>query len=106
MAYCAIVASPAYDFVSTLPYMPGDELALSFGGSRSLSEITPDQVRRFADAARLPTSPLWKIVTDTTDRTVAAWEKLAEKDLLSEKMRGLIGDQIFSVAKTVVRATC
>jgi hypothetical protein len=34
---------------------------------------------------------------------VAAWEKLAEKDLLSEKMRGSIGDQILSVAKTVAR---
>ena len=28
------VLSPAYDFVATLPYIPGDELALSFGGSR------------------------------------------------------------------------
>lgn len=99
------VLSPAYDFLSTLPYIPGDELALGFGGSRSLREITPDQIRRFADTARLPVSPLWKIVIDTTDRTVAAWEKLAEKDLLSEKMRGFIGDHIFSVAKTVARAT-
>jgi serine/threonine-protein kinase HipA len=96
------VLSPAYDFVSTLPYIRGDKLALSFGGSRSLSEISPDQVRRFADTARLPASPLWKIVIDTTERTVAAWEKLAEKDLLSEKMHGLIGNQIFSVAKTVL----
>jgi serine/threonine-protein kinase HipA len=100
------VLSPAYDFLSTLPYIPGEELALSFGGSRSLREITPGQVRRFADTARLPASPLWKIVIDTTDRTVAAWEKLVEKDLLSEKMRGLIGGQIFSVAKTVARETC
>jgi serine/threonine-protein kinase HipA len=99
------VLSPAYDFISTLPYIPDDELALSFGGSRNLSEITPDQVRRFADPARLPASPLWKIVTDTTDRTVAAWEKLPEKGLLSEKMRGIIGNQIFSVANTVARAT-
>jgi serine/threonine-protein kinase HipA len=99
------VLSPAYDLVSTVPYIPGDELALSFGGSRSLSEITRDQVRRFADAARLPASPLWKIVADTTDRTVAAWEKLAEKDLLSEKMRGLIGHQILFAAKSVARAT-
>jgi serine/threonine-protein kinase HipA len=98
------VLSPAYDFVATLPYMPGDELALSFGDSRSLAEITTDQVRRFADAARLPASPLWPIVTETTDRTVAAWEQLAEKDLLSEKMRAAIGDQILSVAKTVASA--
>jgi serine/threonine-protein kinase HipA len=95
------VLSPAYDFVSTLPYLPGDKLALGFGGIRSLSEITPDQIRRFADTARLPTSPLWKIVAETTDRTVAAWEKLAEKDLLSEKMRRSIGNQILSAAKTI-----
>ncbi len=52
------VLSPAYDFIATLPYLPKDELALNFGDSRSLSEITPDQMRRFADAARIPASPL------------------------------------------------
>jgi serine/threonine-protein kinase HipA len=95
------VLSPAYDFVATLPYIPGDELALSFGGSRSLSEITTEQVRRFADTARLPASPLWPIVTETADRTLAAWERLAEKDLLPEKMRTAIGKQILAVAGTI-----
>jgi serine/threonine-protein kinase HipA len=95
--------SPAYDLLATLPYIPHDRLALSFGGSRSLSEITTDQVRRFANTARLPVSPLWKIVTETTDQTVAAWEKLSERDLLSVKTRAAIGDQILSVAKTIVR---
>jgi serine/threonine-protein kinase HipA len=98
------VLSPAYDFVATLPYIPRDELALSFGGSRTLSEITTDQVRRFADTARLPASPLWPIVTETADRTVAAWERLAEKDLLPDKMRTAIGQQILSVAATVGQA--
>jgi hypothetical protein len=37
------VLSPGYDFVATLPYIPNDKLALSFGGSRSLSEITSGQ---------------------------------------------------------------
>jgi serine/threonine-protein kinase HipA len=97
------VLSPAYDFVATLPYIPRDELALTFGGSRSLSEITTDQLRRFADTARLPASPLWPIVTETADRTIAAWEQLAEKDLLPEKMRTAIRDQILSVAKTVAQ---
>jgi serine/threonine-protein kinase HipA len=95
------ILSPAYDFVATLPYIPGDSLALGFGGSRSLREITTDQVRRFADTARLPASPLWKMVTETADRTVAAWEGLPEKDLLPEKMRKAIGDQILAVAKSI-----
>ena len=98
------VLSPAYDFVATLPYIPNDTLALSFGGSRSLSEITTDQVRRFADAARLPTSPLWPIVTEMTARTVSAWENLDEKNLMAEDMRKAIGEQIMTVARSVSRA--
>ena len=93
------VLSPGYDFAATLPYIPNDNLALTFGGSRSLREITTDQVRRFADTARLPASPLWRLVTDVTDLTVAAWKKLGERDLLPEKMRKAIGDQITTVAR-------
>jgi serine/threonine-protein kinase HipA len=37
------VLSPAYDFVATLPYIPNDTLALTFGGSRSSSGITADR---------------------------------------------------------------
>ena len=42
----------AYDFVATLPYIPNDDLALSFGDSRSLAEITTDRMRHFVDTAR------------------------------------------------------
>ena len=99
------VLSPAYDFVATLPFIPNDSLALSFGGSRSLSEITTDQIRRFADTARMPVSPLWPILRDIADRTVAAWEGLPEKDLLPAAMRQAIGDQILAVAGNVGSAS-
>ena len=55
------ILSPGYDFVATLPYIPNDKLALRFGGSRSLAEITQGQMRRFADTARIPASPLWPV---------------------------------------------
>jgi hypothetical protein len=35
----AKLLSPAYDLLSTLPYIPGATLALNFGDSRSLAEI-------------------------------------------------------------------
>jgi serine/threonine-protein kinase HipA len=95
------VLSPAYDFVATLPYIPGDELALNFGDSRSLTAITTDQVRRFADTARVPVSPLWQIVRETAERTVAEWENLAQKDALPAAERAAIGEQIRLVAETV-----
>jgi serine/threonine-protein kinase HipA len=95
------VLSPAYDFVATLPYIPGDTLALSFGGSRNLSEITTDQMRHFADAARIPTSPLWQLAVETAARTAAEWKTLEQKDLLPKDMRALIEKQIDTVAATV-----
>jgi serine/threonine-protein kinase HipA len=98
------VLSPAYDLVATLPYIAEDQLALSLGHSKSLSAITTNQVRRFADAARLPLSPLWPIVLEIADRTVSAWEKLAERDLLPENLNGAIEKQISTVSRSIANA--
>ena len=95
--------SPGYDFVATRPYIPGDTLGLSFGDSRSLSEITPDQMRRFADTARIPASPLWKIAVETAERTAESWKTLEHADALPKDLKDAIGNQILSVAKTVAR---
>jgi serine/threonine-protein kinase HipA len=95
------VLSPAYDFVATVPYIPSDELALRFGGSRSLAGITTAQMRYFADAARIPLSPLWPIALETAERTVAEWKGLEQADLLPKDMRALIEKQILSAAATV-----
>jgi serine/threonine-protein kinase HipA len=95
------VLSPGYDFMATLPYLANDTLGLSFGGSRSLAEITPDQMRRFADAARIPASPLWQIAVDTAERTAAAWKTLEPADVLPKHLRASIDRQILAVAATV-----
>jgi len=86
--------SPAYDFLSTVPYIPGDTLALTFGGSRALEAIDADQVRRFADTAGLPLPPVAAAVRDTVDATVEAWTKLPGKDLLPPAILGVIEHHI------------
>jgi len=96
--------SPAYDLVATLPYIAEDQLALSFGHSKSLSEITTDQVRRFADTARLPASPLWPIVVNIADRTVEAWKNLSERDLLPQHLSRIIDKHIHAVALNIAKA--
>lgn len=93
--------SQGYDFVATLPYIPNDKLALSFGGSRSLSEVTPDQMRRFADTARIPAGPLWRIAVETAERTAAAWTKLEAADLLPKNLRSSIHQHILGVAAKI-----
>lgn len=97
------VLSPAYDLVSTVPYIPSDTLGLNFGDSRDLHEITKDQIRRFAEAARIPVSPLWKIVTETAERTAESWKTLEQREALSKEIRGAIEKQIFGVAAAVTK---
>jgi serine/threonine-protein kinase HipA len=92
------VLSPAYDFVATLPYIPGGTLALTFGGSRSLDGITPDQMRSFADKSRIPASPLCQIAVETAEHTATAWKTLEQADLLPKEMRVSIEKQILAVA--------
>jgi serine/threonine-protein kinase HipA len=71
--------APAYDFVSTLPYLPKDQLALNFIDSKEFSSLTLKQFKRFALKAHLSE----KLVLDTVQETVQlfsdAWKKV--KDL-------------------------
>jgi serine/threonine-protein kinase HipA len=97
------VLSPAYDYVATLPYMPDDQLALNFGRDRSMREIRAEQLRRFADTAGLPVSPLSRLVTETVERTVEAWRALQEKDLLPANLREAIDRQINTAAVNTAR---
>jgi len=97
------VLSPAYDMLSTLPYIAGDTLGLSFGASRDIGGITKEQVRRFAETARIPVSPLWRIVTGTTERTVENWKKLDEREAIPTDIRTAIERQILRVAASVGR---
>lgn len=97
------VLSPAYDLVSTQPYLPNDVLGLNFGDSRDLHDITKDQIRRFAEAARIPVSPLWKIVTETTERTAENWKTLEHRDALPKEIRQAIEKQILGVAGAVMK---
>ena len=73
----------------------------SFGPSRSLEEITPDQMRSFADKARIPASPLWKIAVETAQKTAAGWKSLEQADPLPKDLRASIQKQILRVAATV-----
>ncbi len=81
------VLSPAYDLVATIPYLPNDTLALNFGGDKSIGHITRDQVRRFAEKARLPVNQLWTIARETSTQIVDAWDAHVAKDFLPAEVR-------------------
>ena len=93
--------APAYDYVATIPYLPEDRLALGFGGSKEISAISQDQIRRFADTARLAVSPLWRLVQETSEKTVVAWKSLEEKAVIPAKIRKAIDEHMAKVAGSI-----
>lgn len=97
------ILAPAYDLVATLPYITDDNLALTFGGSRRLNEITVDQIRRFADTAGLPASPIARLTLETIERTLDAWQTLEQKEYLPENLITAINQQIVTVTTNTLR---
>ena len=58
--------SPAYDFVSTIPYIPGDNAALKFSRTNRFDEFSEDELAHLAAKAQLPQT----LVIDTARETV------------------------------------
>jgi len=61
--------APAYDFVSTIAYLPGDAFALTFSRSKTFTAYTLDELQHLAAKAALP----YRLVTNAAQETVAAF---------------------------------
>lgn len=67
--------APAYDFVSTIVYIPNDKLALNLAGEKDMYKISLTAFAKFARTAGVPESLVIDTVKETTDSTVKAWHK-------------------------------
>lgn len=63
--------APAYDFVSTIPYIPDGKAALSFSRTRRFDEFSEDELSHLAAKALLPE----KLVLDTARETVSLFHQ-------------------------------
>ncbi|MGE0006733.1 MAG: type II toxin-antitoxin system HipA family toxin [Parvibaculaceae bacterium] len=59
--------APAYDFVSTIPYIPDEFAAIKYARTKRMRELSLDELRYLAAKARLPE----KLVVDTAEETVS-----------------------------------
>lgn len=63
--------APAYDFVSTIAYLPDEKAALNFSRTKRFSEFSMDELSHLAAKARLPE----KLVLDTAHETVELFKQ-------------------------------
>lgn len=64
--------APAYDFLSTIPYIPDEFAAIKYARTKRMSDFTLDELEYLAAKARLPE----KLVRDTAVETVARFSDL------------------------------
>lgn len=74
--------APTYDLLSTVPYIPTDNLALSLGGEHSFKALTAPRWKSFANRARLPEPAVLQAVVDTVDKVHEHWWKLPERTVV------------------------
>jgi serine/threonine-protein kinase HipA len=67
--------APAYDFVSTIPYIPDNAAALKVSRSKKFSDFTMDELSHLAAKARLPEKPVLDTAQETVERFHEQWER-------------------------------
>lgn len=65
--------SPAYDFVSTVGYIPDDRLGLKLVRTKEFAEVTWDELDRLAAKAGLPSRMVRSTASETIERFHAIW---------------------------------
>ena len=66
--------SPGYDFVSTIAYLPDANMALTLGRSKSMTELSLDQLSYLAAKARLPEKLVLDTGKETARRFLDTWQ--------------------------------
>ncbi len=68
--------APAYDFVSTIPYIADDSAALKVSRSKKFSDFTSDELSHLSAKAMLPE----KLVLETARQTVATFHEVWNRE--------------------------
>lgn len=67
--------APAYDFVSTVPYIPDTGAALTVSRTKRFDAFSRDELSHLAAKARLPEKPVLDTASETVDRFHEHWQR-------------------------------
>ena len=83
--------SPAYDFVSTIPYIKGeDTAALNYSRTKKMNELNTDELRHLAAKALLPEKLVIETAKETVQRFKHVWESEKNNLPLAAKVMEMI----------------
>lgn len=86
--------APAYDFVSTLAYLPDDNAALMVARSKAWTDLGEDELAAFADGSGAPQRLTQKIARDTVAAFRAVWAEQHADLPISDDVRAAVLGQL------------
>jgi serine/threonine-protein kinase HipA len=90
--------SPAYDLLSTLPYLPQDGLALKLAETKDLRSVTLEHFKSLVKKAHVPEHMVLQTVRETVDATRTAWAEQSAHYDLPDEIRLCIQEHMETVA--------
>lgn len=82
--------APAYDMLSTMPYLPQEKLALKLAGQRNMRAISATHFSKLANKAGVPERLVLKTVRETVESTRTAWAQQGKHYDLPAEIRTCI----------------
>lgn len=89
--------SPAYDFVSTIPYIADDKAALKFARTKRMDEFSRDELKYLAAKARLPEKLVLDTATETVSRFHEVWRSESRNLPIARAVRDAIETNVGKV---------
>lgn len=86
--------APAYDYVSTIPYLPQDKLALTLSDTKDMRLVTSEYFKKLAKKAQLPELVVMQAVEETVSLLRAAWESNKSHYPLTKEITERIDEHI------------
>ena len=98
---CKPALAPVYDVLSSVPYLPKDQMALSLGGEKPFKALIPAAWRKFSNRARLPEKAVLLAVHEVVTSVNEHWWKLPEREVVPTPVLERIDEHIRMMSKVL-----
>jgi serine/threonine-protein kinase HipA len=89
--------SPAYDLLSTIPYIAYETMALKYSRTKKMAEFSKDELKHLAAKAKLSEKLVLDTATETVERFKQIWSKEKANLPLEKKVIGIIDAHAASI---------
>jgi len=89
--------SPAYDLLSTIPYIADETMALKYSRTNKMAEFSKDELRHLAAKAKLSEKLVLDTATETVERFKQIWSKEKANLPLEKKIVRIIDAHAASI---------